>query len=75
MADPLSFLNGNNIAAVMIWPEDAISDQLLQQLQTQLGPEFFYIDCKMDGTNNAGLFIRQSDLEPMPGMVGYSSQN
>jgi len=75
MADPLSFLKGYNIAAVLIWPEDAISDQLLQQFKDQLHPEFFYIDCKMDGANNAGLFIRQSDLEPMPGMVGYSLQN
>jgi hypothetical protein len=75
LADPLSFLNGNNITAVLIWPEDTISDQLLQQFKNQLGPEFFYIDCKMDGANNAGLFVRQSDLEPGPGMVGYSSQN
>jgi hypothetical protein len=75
MTDPLSFLNGNNITAVMIWPEDAVSDQLLQQFKTQLAPEFFYIDCKMDGPNNAGLFVRQSDLEPMPGMVGYSTED
>jgi hypothetical protein len=75
IGDPLSFLKGNNIAAVMIWPEDAISDQQLKQFQDQLSSEFFYIDCKMGGTNNAGLFIRQSDLEPMPGMVGYSTEN
>ena len=56
MADPLSFLRANEIDAVLIWPEDNISDQLLGQFQTQLGPEFFYIDCKMDGPNNAGLF-------------------
>jgi hypothetical protein len=75
IADPLSYLNGNNIAAVLIWPEDAVSDEQLQKFKNQLDPEFFYIDCKMDGANNAGLFVRQSDLEPMPGMVGYSSQN
>ncbi len=64
--DPLSFLRGNNITAVLIWPEDNISDQLLQQFQNQLSPEFFYIDCKMDGPNNAGVFMRQSDLEASP---------
>ena len=62
MANPLPFLSSNKIAAVLIWPEDNISDQLLQQFQAQLGPEFFYIDCKMNGANNAGVFIRQAPL-------------
>jgi hypothetical protein len=57
---PLPFLRSNNIAAVLIWPQDEISDQLLQQFQTQLGSDYFYIDCKMDGTNNAGVFMRQT---------------
>jgi hypothetical protein len=59
MAGPLGFLRSNNIAAVLIWPEDAISDTLLQQFQTQLGPDYFYIDCKGDGPNNAGVFMSQ----------------
>jgi hypothetical protein len=71
MPNPLVFLRANNISAVMIWPEDNIPDSILQQFQNQLGPEFFYIDCKLDGPNNAGLFIRQSDLEPYPGRSGY----
>ena len=50
------------IDAVLIWPEDGISDALLEKFKQQLGPEFFYIDCKMDGTDNAGLFVRQSKL-------------
>jgi hypothetical protein len=66
VANPLPFLRANNIAAVLIWPEDNISDQLLQQFQGQLGSEFFYVDCKMDGPNNAGVFMRQSDLEGSP---------
>jgi hypothetical protein len=70
IADPLSFLRGYNIDAVMIWPEDQISDQLLHQFQTQLHPDFFYIDCKMDGPDNAGVFIRQSDLETLAGGLG-----
>ena len=66
VANPLPFLSGNKIAAVLIWPEDAVSDQLLQQYQDQLGPEFFYVDCKMDGPNNAGVFMRQSALKDDP---------
>jgi hypothetical protein len=63
VTNPLTFLDSNKIAAVLIWPEDNTSDQQLQQFQTQLGPEFFYIDCKMDGQNNAGVFLRQSQLK------------
>jgi hypothetical protein len=61
LASPLAFLRSNNIAAVMIWPEDAISDSLLQQFQTQLGSDYFYVDCKADGQNNAGVFMRQNN--------------
>jgi len=64
--DPLPFLRGYNIDAVLIWPEDEISNQLLQQFKDQFAPEFFYVDCKMDGPNNAGLFIRQSEMEDSP---------
>jgi hypothetical protein len=55
---PLLFLRTNNIAAVLIWPDDKISDGLLQQLQAQIGSEYSYVDCKMDGVNNAGVFMR-----------------
>jgi hypothetical protein len=57
IVDPLAFLSGNNISAVLIWPEDEISDQLLKKFKEQLGKDFFYVDCKMDGPNNAGLFM------------------
>lgn len=62
---PLTFLRSNNIAAVLIWPEDEISDQQLQQFQSQIGSDYYYINCKMDGKNNAGVFMRQSDV-PAP---------
>jgi hypothetical protein len=73
MASPLPFLRANDIAAVLIWPEDNISDELLQQFQTQIGSDYFYVDCKMGGANNAGVFMRQtapvlaapSDLSPL----------
>lgn len=61
MASPLPFLRSNNIAAVLIWPQDTISDALLQKFQTQIGSDYFYVDCKGDGPNNAGVFMRQSD--------------
>jgi hypothetical protein len=60
MTSPLPFLRSNNIAAVMIWPEDAIPDSILQQIQTEIGSEYFYIDCKMNEPNNAGVFMRQA---------------
>ena len=60
MTNPCAFLRGNDIAAVLIWPEDKISDALLEQFKTQISSDYYYIDCKMEGANNAGLFIRQS---------------
>jgi hypothetical protein len=67
MASPLPFLRANDIAAVLIWPEDNISDELLQQFQTQIGSEYFYVDCKMDGANNAGVFMCQiTSIQPTP---------
>ena len=62
MADPLPFLRSNDIAAVLIYPEDdpkdCIPDNLLQQFQTQLASDYFYIDCKDGGDKNAGIFLR-----------------
>ena len=63
MADPLPFLRSNNIAAVLIWPEDVIPDNLLAQFKTQLGPDYYYVDCKMDGPTNGGVFRRQPDAK------------
>ncbi|HEV3272253.1 MAG TPA: DUF2298 domain-containing protein [Candidatus Methylacidiphilales bacterium] len=67
MPDPLAFLRNNDIAAVLIWPEDAIPDNILQQLKDQIGSDYFYIDCKADGPNNAGVFIRQ------PGALSFET--
>jgi len=62
MADPLPFLRANNIAAVLIWQEDKISDDQLQKFQQQIGSDYYYINCKLDQPDNAGVFIRQSTL-------------
>jgi hypothetical protein len=64
MPEPLPFLSANNISAVLIWPEDKISDALLAQFKKQLGSEFYYIDCRMDLPDNAGLFVRQKFTAP-----------
>jgi len=59
MPDPLPFLRANHISAVLIWPEDKVSDDLLNQFKKQIGQDYYYIDCRMDLPDNAGLFVRQ----------------
>jgi len=59
MPNPLAFLRSNDITAVLIYPDDAIPDNILQQFQNQLGSDYFYVDCKGEGPNNAGVFVRQ----------------
>jgi uncharacterized membrane protein len=63
MPNPLSFLRANAIAAVMIYPDDEIPDGLVRQFQDQLGPDYYYIDCKGDavGAKNAGVFVRKNN--------------
>jgi len=68
MSDPLSFLRSNDIAAVLIWPEDAIPDDLLAQFQKQLGSDYFYVDCKQGGANNAGVFFLQNTAPNTPAL-------
>jgi hypothetical protein len=67
MTNPLPFLRSNDIAAVLIWPDDAIPDSLLAQFKTQLASDYYYVDCHDGGPNNAGVFIRFSPpLAPQP---------
>jgi len=62
MTDPLPFLRVNDIAAVMIFPDeqpkDSIADDVLAKLKTQLAPDYFYVDCRETGEHNAGVFLR-----------------
>jgi hypothetical protein len=62
MADPLPFLRCNKIRAVLIWPEDAISDDLLKRFQQELAPDYTYVDCRAGGTNNAGVFMPEDSM-------------
>lgn len=57
LPDPVGFLRSNHITAVMVWPEDKIPDDILAKLKEQLAAEYYYIDCKGDGPNNAGVFV------------------
>jgi hypothetical protein len=57
MAKPLAFLQANGIAAVLIAPEDKITDARLAQLKQSLAPDYDYVDCKADQPNNAGVFL------------------
>jgi hypothetical protein len=58
MTDPLAFLRSNHIAAVVIYPDDMIPDDILLQLREQLDSDYYYIDCKGSDPNNAGVFLR-----------------
>jgi hypothetical protein len=63
IADPLEFLARANASAVMVWPEDKISDGWVDGMKQKLGAEFVYINCKGEDADNAGLFIRR-ELAP-----------
>jgi hypothetical protein len=59
MPEKLAFLRSHQIGAVLIWPEDKISDAVLGQLKGELAADYYYVDCKMDGKENAGVFLRE----------------
>jgi len=62
MADPLGFLNANNIGGVIIWPGDQIPDAVIASLKTTLAPTYQYVDVRQNGWYNAGVFLRM----PLP---------
>ena len=59
LTDRLDFLRSKQITGVLIWPDDAISDDTLAALKKDLAPDYDYNDCKGTGPNNAGVFIRK----------------
>ncbi len=63
LPDRLRFVHDNKIAGVIIWPNDNISNDALDALKKDLGPEYEYIDCRGSGSNNAGVFLQR----PLPG--------
>lgn len=62
MTDPLPFLEGHALAAVVIWPDDEITDNLLARLKQQLAARYAYVDCRGNSAQNAGVFLRQPGL-------------
>ena len=55
---PLHFSPAIILRRVLIWPDEKITDDILTKLKAQLSPAYYYIDCKMDEPNNAGIFFR-----------------
>jgi hypothetical protein len=60
MTNRLQFLQSHNITGVLIWPDDNIPDDFLAALTTELDPSYYYIDCKGEGSRNAGVFLLRS---------------
>ena len=60
LPDSTGFLQTNDIAAILIWPDDKITDAALTALKTTLAAQYTYFDCKGDGQDNAGVFLRNS---------------
>ena len=61
--EPLTFLEANDISAVLVWPGDKMSNEWLDKMKAQLDPEYTYFDCRGDGTDNAGMFLKRSALQ------------
>jgi hypothetical protein len=63
--DPLLFLRRHNIAAVVIWPDDNITDDVVAKLKQQLAPSYLYEDLRdMDNHDppNCGIFLYHPNL-------------
>ncbi len=66
---PLLYLRQRNIAAVVIWPDDDIKDDVLAKLKQQLAPLYQYEDLRdLDNHDppNCGIFLYHSNLTDLP---------
>ncbi|MCE0498024.1 MAG: hypothetical protein LV481_08785 [Methylacidiphilales bacterium] len=66
LLDPLRFLRLRNITALVIWPDDHIPDNTLNQLKIQLAPAYEYCNYRDDGGENAGVFVYRPQLATLP---------
>jgi hypothetical protein len=81
--DPLLFLRQHKIAAVVIWPDDNIKDDVLAKLREQLAALYTYTDLRdVDDHNppNCGIFLYQPELArelpaPAPAPDPYPAQD
>ncbi len=64
-ANPLLFLRIHDISAVVIHPEDQISNDILAMLKSKLAPYYEYIDCHR-GNVNVGVFIFHPEMLKWP---------
>jgi len=53
----LLYLRQNNIAALVIWPDDLTPDNVLASLKKQLLPSYQYVDFREGIAPNAGVFV------------------
>ncbi len=63
--DPLLYLRQRNIAAIVVWPDDDIKDDVLAKLKQQLAPSYQYEDLReLDNQNppNCGIFLYHPNL-------------
>jgi hypothetical protein len=67
--NPLLYLRQRNIAALVIYPDDDIPDEIVQKLKEQLAPYYTYEDYR-DGDPltppSAGIFVYHPDLVGFP---------
>ena len=67
--DPLPYLRAHDIAALVIWPDDNITDAAIDRLKQQLAPDYVYTDFRNGDTPdppNVGIFLYQPNLGSSP---------
>jgi hypothetical protein len=61
LPNPLDFLTTRHIAMIVIWPDRHLDPAILATLQTQLAPNYTYIDCRNPNPTasdyEAGVFV------------------
>jgi hypothetical protein len=73
--DALTYLRDHGIAALVIWPDDNISNEVLAKLKNELGPGYWYQECRNDdaGPNdpNGGVFLVRRHSETSLPLATY----
>ena len=66
--DPLLYLLSNNIAMLVVWPDDNIAPDVIASLQKKLAPAYTYIDCRGLQPDpkalQAGVFVYRQPDDP-----------
>jgi len=72
-ADPLSFMMSHDITALVIYPPDHISDDVVAKLKTELAACYVYEDFRF-GDPNAGIFLYHPQMV-VPAVPALNSAN